>query len=121
MSIQQNRAREPTDPPSSLAQAVAHLSDASRALSDAARCLQGAGERSLTHSGSRRVLAPDERLTLKQLGAVRSSARRAGLSEKAVRDLVGEVSREATDVTELSKLEASALLDRLNAQSGFLR
>jgi hypothetical protein len=121
MSIQQNQAREPTDPPNSLAQAVAYLSDASRALSDAARCLQGAGERSPTRSPTHRVLAPDERLTLKQLGAVRSSARRAGLSEKAVRDLVGEVSREATDVTELSKIEASELLDKLNVQSGFGR
>lgn len=109
-----------TDSPSPIARAIAHLSDASRALNDATRCLESAPDAEPSRA-QRRGLAPDERLTLKQLGAIRGATRRAGLSEQAVRELVSTVSRYANDVTELGKAEASALLDRLNAQSGFGR
>jgi hypothetical protein len=122
MSPPQSQIQEPIEPPNPIARAVAHLADASRALNDAARCLQGAApERSPSRAAGRRDLSPDARITLKQLGAVRGAARRAGLSEQAVRELVAEVSAEASDVTELSKAEASALLDKLNTQSGFGR
>lgn len=121
MPLRDSQARDPNEPSNPVSAAVAHLFDASRSLSDAARCLQANEPERMPPRVAKRELPPEARITLKQLSALRVCSRRAGLSEKSFREMVAEESADATDVTELSKAEASLLLDRFNTASGFGR
>ena len=98
----------------SVQRAIESLVDAGSALLEAAKCLEDAADGTSRPQPGHRNLPPAERLTLRQLGAIRGLSRRQGLSETALQSLIAEVSSSARDVSELGKAEASALLDRLN-------
>lgn len=105
-------------PPDSLRDAASHLKDASRALASAADALEAS--RSSPARPAELALQPEERLTQKQLSAIRAASRRAALTDQALRGLVAQVSQ-GSDPTRLSKFEASALLDKLDAMNGYRR
>lgn len=66
------------------------------------------------------TLPVDERLSGKQLGAIRAAARRAGLSRDGLVELLtNTVGRE--EPAQLSRREASAVLDKLSAITGYPR
>jgi hypothetical protein len=66
------------------------------------------------------ALPPEERLSGKQLGAIRAASRRAGLSRddlvKLLEDIAGKEEPSA-----LSRSEASLVLDKLSALTGYAR
>lgn len=98
------------------------LETAGQALQDAARLLhEGAAERPNGAPRPEREnrLAPEERLSSRQLGAIRVASRKAGLSQEELADLVAEVSTNAERAEQLSRREASALLDKLNQSNGY--
>jgi hypothetical protein len=71
-------------------------------------------------SGSTSALPVDERLSGKQLGAIRAAARRAGLSRDGLADLlIQTVGKD--EPAQLSRRDASAVLDRLSAMTGYAR
>ncbi|HWA72799.1 MAG TPA: hypothetical protein VG937_10705 [Polyangiaceae bacterium] len=61
-----------------------------------------------------------ERLSSKQLGAIRAAARRAGLSREGLADLLEQVAGK-NEPTELSRSDASLVLDKLSAMTGYAR
>ncbi len=94
-------------------QQLAHsLQKASEALGQAAAALrsQSATEPPPRSSGH------GELLTGRQLGAIHAIGRRAGLSRDDLAHLVVDVTGKS-DVTKLSKSEASTVIDRLNAMA----
>jgi hypothetical protein len=101
--------------------AIGRLSDASKALGLAAQALQLANpvEMPLTRSATGR--SPAERLSGKQLSAVRMACRRGNVSAEKLAELVAQVSDKATDIVELSRAEASALLSTLDEMTGYQR
>lgn len=101
--------------------AISELSGASQALSRAAHALQLAnpGRPPAARNGGGR--SPADRLTAKQLGAIRVACRRADVTAEKLAGLVAQVSEHATDIADLSRAEASALLDSLDALSGYGR
>jgi hypothetical protein len=61
-----------------------------------------------------------ERLSAKQLGAIRAASRRAGLSRDALSDLLAEIAGKE-EAAQLSRAEASAVLDKLSSMTGYQR
>jgi len=71
-------------------------------------------------TGSTPTLPVEDRLSGKQLGAIRAAARRAGLSRDGLAELLTDtVGRE--EPAQLSRREASAVLDKLSAMTGYAR
>lgn len=109
-----------------LAAAAAALLAAGEALVRASNALSAVAGHE-RRSRPRPVAAPrssalpvDERLSGKQLGAIRAAARRAGLSRDGLVDLLtNTVGRE--EPAQLSRREASAVLDKLSAMTGYAR
>ena len=106
----------------SKAAAAAALLAAGEALVRASNALS-AGEVRAPSRGPERKPDPlpvAERLSGKQLGAIRAASRRAGLSRDGLADLLAEtVGKE--EVAQLSRAEASAVLDKLSAMTGYQR
>jgi len=101
--------------------AISRLSDASQSLARAAQALQLANPVEMPIAGNGATRAPAERLTGKQLGAIRMAVRRANVSAEKLAELTAQVSEHATDIVELTRSEASALLDSLDALTGYNR
>ena len=64
---------------------------------------------------------PADRLSAKQLASIRTACRRGDISEEKLSELIAQVSERATDIVELDRSEASALLDRLDDVTGYRR
>ena len=62
----------------------------------------------------------EERLSGKQLGAIRAAARRAGLSRDGLAELLANTAGRE-EPAQLSRREASAVLDKLSAMTGYTR
>ncbi|HWA24364.1 MAG TPA: hypothetical protein VG734_01725 [Lacunisphaera sp.] len=62
----------------------------------------------------------EERLSTKQLGAIRAAARRAGLSRENLAELLEQVAGKG-EPSELSRTDASLVLDKLSAMTGYVR
>jgi hypothetical protein len=113
---------EPSASP--IQEVIQELNGASQALGRAARALEQLDRK--RRDGSGRPLTngrhpPADRLSAKQLAAVRTACRRGGISEEKLSELIAQVSERATDIVELERREASALLDRLDELTGFRR
>ena len=85
------------------------LQKASDALGQAAAALRGEP----SAEPPQRSSAPAELLTGRQLGAIHAIGRRAGLSRDDLAHLVVDLTGKS-DLTRLSKAEASTVIDRLN-------
>jgi hypothetical protein len=105
--------------------AAAELHAAGEALCRAARVL-ALMTRSLPRAEqARRPSAsssqePAERLSGKQLGAIRAASRRAGLSRDRLASLLEELTGKQ-EPSSLSRSDASLVLDKLSAMTGFTR
>lgn len=98
--------------------AANELRAAGEALVRAAHVIAALGQRAQEQSASgskgdqRGTAPPLERLTGKQLGAVRAIARRAGLSREHLAKLIEEVTGKQ-EPSALTRAEASTVLERL--------
>jgi hypothetical protein len=101
--------------------AISRLGDASQALDRAAQALQLANPVRMPAPRNGASRSPAERLSGKQLSAIRMACRRGNVSAEKLATLVAEASEHATDVVELTRAEASALLDSLDALTGYNR
>lgn len=61
-----------------------------------------------------------ERLSGKQLGAIRAMSRRAGLSRDGLVELLDEITGKE-EPADLSRSEASLVLDKLSTLTGYAR
>ena len=68
----------------------------------------------------RSTLPVGERLSSKQLGAIRAMSRRAGLSRDGLVQLLDEITGKE-EPSDLSRGEASLVLDKLSALTGYAR
>lgn len=113
---------EPRRQPTSQA-AAAELLAAGEALCRAARVIAelGAQRRDGRPGRNRGALpTPEERLSGKQLGAIRAASRRAGLSRDQLSDLLEEMTGKQ-ETAALSRSDASLVLDRLTEMTGYAR
>ena len=113
---------EPSASP--IREVIQELNGASQALGRAARALEQLDRKRREGSGrppTHDRHPPADRLTAKQLGAVRAACRRGDISQEKLSELIAQVSERATDIVELDRSEASALLDRLDEVTGFRR
>jgi hypothetical protein len=104
-------------------EAAAELRAAGEALCRAAQIIAGIGPHSEQRPISGAVTSaptPEERLSSKQLGAIRAASRRAGLSRDRLALLLEEVTGKE-EPSALSRSEASSVLDKLSAMTGFTR
>lgn len=115
----EERGHEP-----SAAAAARELRVAGEALMRAAAVIASIGGRRHGHAPGppRRsgVASAEERLSSRQLGAIRGASRRAGLSRDQLVELLEKVTGKSL-VSELSRSEASGVLDRLSAMTGYQR
>lgn len=65
-------------------------------------------------------LRVEERLSSKQLGAIRAAARRAGLSRDGLAELLKQTVGQE-EPAQLSRRDASTVLDKLSAMTGYAR
>lgn len=102
---------------------IEELNGASQALGRAARALAQMEQKRTSKRSARGEPrhAPADRLSAKQLAAIRTACRREDVSAEKLAELVAQVSERATDVVELDRNEASALLDRLDEVTGYRR
>ena len=105
--------------------AAAELHAAGEALCRAARALALMTNGTPHTEPSRRpsgtsAQEPIERLTGKQLGAIRAASRRAGLSRDRLATLLDELTGKQ-EPSSLSRRDASLVLDKLSAMTGFTR
>ena len=105
--------------------AAAELRAAGEALVRAASVMAALGRRGGRSSASgqqqrRSTLPVEERLSSKQLGAIRAAARRAGLSRENLAELLERVAGK-DEPSELSRSDASLVLDKLSAMTGYAR
>ncbi|HTA93414.1 MAG TPA: hypothetical protein VK745_27740 [Polyangiaceae bacterium] len=103
--------------------AAAELLAAAEALCRAARVLAELGTRQT--EGDRRPTraaptASEDRLSSKQLGAIRAVSRRAGLSRDQLAQLLDEMTGKPEPAA-LSRSDASLVLDRLSEMTGYTR
>jgi hypothetical protein len=61
-----------------------------------------------------------DRLSSKQLGAIRAAARRAGLSRDGLAELLTQTVGQE-EPAQLSRRDASTVLDKLSAMTGYAR
>ena len=116
-SATEGRASEP-----SAVAAARELRIAGEALMRAAAVIASIGNRragpASEQSLGRESMPPQQRLSGRQLGAIRAASRRAGLSRGQLVELLEKVAGKAT-LSELSRSEASGVLDRLSAMTGY--
>lgn len=92
---------------------------ASNALASVADGDRRARERTVSAArGS--ALAVGDRLSSKQLGAIRAAARRAGLSRDGLAELLTQTVGQE-EPAQLSRRDASTVLDKLSAMTGYAR
>lgn len=106
-----------------LAAAAAALLAAGEALVRASNALAAvAGDRRArakpVQHGS--ALQVGDRLSSKQLGAIRAAARRAGLSRDGLAELLTQTVGQE-EPAQLSRRDASTVLDKLSAMTGYAR
>lgn len=105
---------------------AAELRAAGEALVRAASVMAALGRRggrpspARGESRARSSLPVEERLSSKQLGAIRAAARRAGLSRENLAELLERVAGK-DEPSELSRSDASLVLDNLSAMTGYAR
>lgn len=102
--------------------AAAALLAAGEALVRASNALSSGDGRAPPRVPERKAdsLPVAERLSGKQLGAIRAASRRAGLSRDGLSELLAEtVGKE--EAAQLSRAEASVVLDKLSAMTGYRR
>ena len=109
----------------SLSDAARELRVAGEALVRASAAIANLGSRlargqGATASKANDALPVDQLQSSRQLGAIRSMARRAGLSRDALAELIEKIAGKQ-EPSELSRSEASSVLDRLGALVGFHR
>lgn len=113
--------------PSAIQQAMQELDGARQALDRAARALQQIDPKTRPDRPGRPAPraeprhAPADRLTAKQLAAIRTACRREDISSERLSELIAQISARATDIVDLDRQEASALLDSLDAVTGYRR
>lgn len=115
-------ARAPDVGPAELAR---ELREAGEALVRAAAAIASFGERTTSMDrqeapSHRGAVALDERLSGRQLGAIRAASRRAGLSRDALTQLLDQMTGKQ-EASTLTRVEASGVLDRLSAMTGYHR
>jgi hypothetical protein len=113
---------EPSASP--IQEVIQELNGASQALGRAARALEQLDR--MRRQGNGRPPTngrhpPADRLSAKQLAAIRTACRRGDISEEKLSELIAQVSERATEIVELDRAEASALLDRLDEVTGYRR
>ncbi|MDF3069755.1 MAG: hypothetical protein K0R38_5356 [Polyangiaceae bacterium] len=120
-------AKVPGPPPrgqydTSKAAAAAALLAAGEALVRASNALSAGEVRPPPRAPERKPdpLPVGDRLSGKQLGAIRAASRRAGLSRDGLAELLAETAGRE-EVAQLSRAEASAVLDKLSAMTGYQR
>lgn len=100
------------------------VTSSSRSRSVAARALEQIDRRRRDGNGrppTHGRHAPADRLSAKQLAAIRTACRRGNISEEKLSELIAQASERATDIVELDRAEASALLERLDEVTGYRR
>jgi hypothetical protein len=110
--------------PSAIQEVIQELDGARQALDRAARALQQIDPRARRSRPPPRPEArhpPADRLTAKQLAAIRTACRRGDISPEKLGELIAQVSEYAADVVDLDRQEASALLDSLDSVTGYRR
>lgn len=118
--VANDRARE-----ASPADVARELRAAGEALLRAATVIASLGRRTrpehrqATQEG-RAVVSIGERLSGRQLGAIRAASRRAGLSRGALAELLEQLTGKQEPAT-LTRAEASGVLDKLSAMTGYQR
>lgn len=109
-----------------LATAAAELQAAGEGLVRAASALAELARRgsrsppAAPETRPRSSLPVGERLSGKQLGAIRAMSRRAGLSRDGLAELLDEITGKE-EPADLSRSEASLVLDKLSALTGYAR
>lgn len=103
-----------------LADVSTELDDAASSLSRAAEVLRQMAEKDSGGSTAPTKAAPKlgERLSVRQLSAIHSAARRVGLNQQKLAVLLEKVAGEPTEVARLTRQQASEVLDQLNHNSG---
>jgi hypothetical protein len=113
---------EPSASP--IQEVIQELNGASQALGRAARALEQIDRRRRDGNGrppNHGGHAPADRLSAKQLAAIRTACRRGNISEEKLSELIAQAAERATDIVELDRAEASALLERLDEVTGYRR
>ncbi len=108
---------------STIRSAIDELNGARQAIDRAARALGELGDTNTGRSQQRAAPArtPSDRLSSKQLSAIRAGARRGGVSPEQLAQMVAQVSEHATEIVNLDRQEASALIGRLDEITGYGR
>lgn len=103
-------------------EAAAELLTAGEALCRAARLIAelGAGSREPSREGAGTTAGPVDRLSGKQLGAIRAASRRAGLSRDRLAALLDQLTGKEEPAS-LTRADASLVLDKLSAMTGYSR
>lgn len=103
-----------------LADVSTELDDAASSLSRAAGMLRQLGGGDPIRSSAVTKPAPElgERLSVRQLSAIHSAARRVGLNQQKLAVLLEKVAGVPTEVACLTRKQASEVLDQLNHNSG---
>lgn len=101
------------------------LREAGEALVRAASVIVSFGERPPSRDRQEAPSRPgavalDDRLSGRQLGAIRAASRRAGLSRDALTQLLDQMTGKQ-EASTLTRVEASGVLDRLSAMTGYHR
>ena len=113
---------EPSASP--IQEVIQELNGASQALGRAARALEQIDRKRKEGNGRPPTPGrhpPADRLSAKQLAAIRTACRREDISPERLAELIAQVSERATDLVDLDRQEASALLDSLDAVTGYKR
>lgn len=122
MNAPVSRLSQSPRPQPTAEQAAAELHAAGEALCRAARVIAqltatpSRGEPARRPTGSS-TQDPGERLSGKQLGAIRAGSRRAGLSRDRLASLLDELTGKQ-EPSALSRSDASIVLDKLSAMTG---
>lgn len=114
-------------PSLSLADVSTELDDAASSLSRAAALLRQLAEKESDRNTAQTKRTPNgkdtpmlgERLSVRQLSAIHSAARRAGLNQEKLASLLETVVGKPTEVACLTRQQASEVLDHLNGKSGY--
>jgi len=121
--IPSTRAEAPNEASSAL-DAALELRTAGEALCRAASILaklrRQPSRRPLVRAQADIPVRTEDRLSGKQLGAIRAASRRAGLSRDRLATLLEEITG-TDEPSALSRRDASLVLDKLSAMTGYTR
>ena len=106
---------------STIRSAIDELNSVKQVLDRVARALADMGSTGRREERAAPARTPSDRLSSKQLSAIRAGARRGGVSPEQLAQMVAQVSEHATDIVNLDRQEASALIDRLDEITGYGR